>query len=193
MATVRHIGLFPFCPLENDDPVGANTHYPIGVELETAMRWYWRVKTWSVTGSITKTATETVTGQMTVQAVSEKELVCNGGIFDSLDNAGTTAALLFFLSIHKRDDLFYPELVVELVGATSSPILHTLEDGAGTSPVSGNFVTFDGIAVPCFRGNGATAASLTIAPYQYHAYDPGDGAGPIYDSTTGAQLRPFPN
>jgi hypothetical protein len=31
-----------------------------------------------------------------------------------------------------------------------------------------------------------------IKPDEYWPYDPGDGLGPIYDSATGAQLRPFP-
>jgi hypothetical protein len=31
-----------------------------------------------------------------------------------------------------------------------------------------------------------------LKPAEYWPYDPGDGLGPIYDSATGAQLRPFP-
>jgi hypothetical protein len=192
MASVRHLGLFPFCALENDDPVGANTHYPIGVNIETAMRWYWRVKTWSVNGSITKVTTSTITGDLSVQAGSEKVLVCEGGLFDQINDDGTSVAILFFTSVVKRDGLYYPELVAEFQGAAGGPILHTLEDGAGTSPVSGNFFTFDGIAVPSFLGNGGTAAFLNIEAQEYWPYDPGDGLGPIYNATTGEQLRQFP-
>ena len=32
----------------------------------------------------------------------------------------------------------------------------------------------------------------SISAEEYWPYDPGDGGGPIYDSATGAQLRPFP-
>ncbi len=32
----------------------------------------------------------------------------------------------------------------------------------------------------------------TLKATEYWPYDPEDGGGPIYDSTTGAQLRPFP-
>ena len=32
----------------------------------------------------------------------------------------------------------------------------------------------------------------SLEAIEYWPYDPGDGLGPIYDSTTGAQLRPFP-
>lgn len=36
-------------------------------------------------------------------------------------------------------------------------------------------------------------ASVEISAVEYWPYDPGDGGGPIYNSTTGAQLRGFPN
>jgi hypothetical protein len=36
------------------------------------------------------------------------------------------------------------------------------------------------------------SCACTLTATEYWPYDPGDGGGPIYDSTTGAQLRPFP-
>jgi hypothetical protein len=36
-------------------------------------------------------------------------------------------------------------------------------------------------------------SDLRIEPSEFWEYDPGDGLGPIYDKTTGAQLRPFPD
>lgn len=33
----------------------------------------------------------------------------------------------------------------------------------------------------------------TLTATAYWPYDPEDGGGPIYDSATGQQLRPFPN
>jgi hypothetical protein len=38
-----------------------------------------------------------------------------------------------------------------------------------------------------------TLSNVVVEPHEYWPYDPGDGGGPIYDSTTGAQLRPFPS
>jgi hypothetical protein len=32
----------------------------------------------------------------------------------------------------------------------------------------------------------------TLQATEYWPYDPGDGLGPVYDTTTGAQLRAFP-
>ena len=37
------------------------------------------------------------------------------------------------------------------------------------------------------------SGSITITATEYWPYDPNDGGGPIYDSTTGAQLRGFPS
>jgi hypothetical protein len=34
--------------------------------------------------------------------------------------------------------------------------------------------------------------SINITASEYWPYDPNDGLGPIYDSATGEQLRPFP-
>lgn len=41
-------------------------------------------------------------------------------------------------------------------------------------------------------GIARTITNLRVAPEEYFAYDPNDGMGPIYDTTTGEQLRPFP-
>lgn len=42
------------------------------------------------------------------------------------------------------------------------------------------------------RGGTNMDISVTLEATEYWPYDPGDGDGPIYDSATGAQLRPFP-
>jgi hypothetical protein len=36
------------------------------------------------------------------------------------------------------------------------------------------------------------SGTVEVKPLEYWPYDPGDGLGPIYDSETGEQLRPFP-
>ena len=41
-------------------------------------------------------------------------------------------------------------------------------------------------------GGGSLSVSASLVAEEYWPYDPGDGGGPIYDSATGAQLRPFP-
>lgn len=47
MARYTFPGIFPFCPWRYEDaPEGSLGRFPFGVSLDTAMRWYWRVKTW---------------------------------------------------------------------------------------------------------------------------------------------------
>jgi hypothetical protein len=45
-----------------------------------------------------------------------------------------------------------------------------------------------------YNSRGGTTLNVTadLEALEYWPYDPGDGGGPIYDSATGAQLRPFP-
>lgn len=40
---------------------------------------------------------------------------------------------------------------------------------------------------------GGASINLTMTAVEFFPYDPGDDGGPIYDSTTGAQLRAFPS
>lgn len=51
-------------------------------------------------------------------------------------------------------------------------------------------------SVPFYANNSLDSDNLSITASliaeEYWPYDPGDGGGPIYDSATGAQLRPFP-
>ena len=41
-------------------------------------------------------------------------------------------------------------------------------------------------------GNYVATGKWQFRAIEYWPYDPNDGLGPIYDSTTGEQLRPFP-
>jgi hypothetical protein len=45
-------GYFPFCLTEGTPPeTGRGTSYPISLPLEQYMSWWWKVKTWTLTGS----------------------------------------------------------------------------------------------------------------------------------------------
>lgn len=64
------------------------------------------------------------------------------------------------------------------------------------------FIARQGEYVPEYRGlpsdlrpeltESDSVGYFILKPSEYWPYDPGDGLGPIYDSATGAQLRPFP-
>jgi hypothetical protein len=55
MAKVLHAsdsGYFPFCLTEGTPPeTGRGTLYPISLSLTKYMSWWWKVKTWTLTGS----------------------------------------------------------------------------------------------------------------------------------------------
>jgi len=55
MAKVLHAsgsGYFPFCLTKGTPPeTGRGTFYPISLPLEQYMSWWWKVKTWTLTGS----------------------------------------------------------------------------------------------------------------------------------------------
>lgn len=52
---------------------------------------------------------------------------------------------------------------------------------------------FGTVSRPFYYGSDNATGTITIEATEYWPYDPGDGLGPIYDSATGEQLRPFPN
>ena len=59
----NYLGLFPFCLKEGTPPeTGIDTEYPIGIPLGLYMKWFWRVRTWEVTGSSTGSETWTYEG-----------------------------------------------------------------------------------------------------------------------------------
>ena len=60
---------------------------------------------------------------------------------------------------------------------------------SGYAPAS-----FEKVDYLTFRGTFSYGpAYYIIQPGEWWEYDPGDGYGPIYDSITGQQLRPFPS
>jgi hypothetical protein len=215
MATVRHLGLFPWCVYEpeiqgeNNETEGAFGYgpsrvYSMGWTLQEAMQVLWRVKSWSVEtseslypgilqpGFINGTTPylTSVTGPLT-----EKDLPCK------ILRRGF-GALTFFEALNPGpDEEPYEELV----------FLEMLEGNAAYQTVKRGdlyylpiFVTFDGGFATHYERTGGLSWSASpdinsvppsvynFAPLEYWPYDPEDGLGPIYDKDTGAQLRPFP-
>jgi hypothetical protein len=119
MATVRHLGLFPFCPRPvaaaavDGIAIGAgNTQFPLGVPKNTAALWYWRVKTWRLDATVTiapgfdsnypdgTTVTHAESfpnnanytfGEATDQPANEKNLVCARGTTAEMSGSGSPA------------------------------------------------------------------------------------------------------
>lgn len=62
-----------------------------------------------------------------------------------------------------------------------------------TFSINGNSYPFQiGVQFDESSGESYTLQNLILEPYEWWAYDPNDGGGPIYDTTTGQQLRPSP-
>lgn len=239
MATVRHLGLFPWCPLTVEAEAGKTS-----LPLRLALAAWWRVKSWrftiNYTGQVTEDGETFSHGELHASYIvergetviddpeffersgafvgTEKNLVCDkqGGAETTYTGFQSTPSGSF------RFDF------VNLPGDTPVQILQNNEDGLwilGASfemntVLSGGFLGNTVTAGPNFTEVGTFTFSMfdeeltspinlirfrpdlggatyfcdaKIEPHSFFAYDPGDGGGPIYDSTTGAQLRGFPN
>lgn len=200
MATVRHIGYYPksleLCYVQSIDDVSA--HLPFTSTLEELLSFYWRVKRWRIS-----TVGDGIEGDadpqpfsydysvVSVPAESEKHLVCGQNILGWTYDNGAPA--------NNDDSLWVYEQQTALVGnypffgVRASGVLSY--DGGADYEVVGS-VYFGSRSWPCYGIRIAeyyvNSADITISAEEYWPYDPGDGGGPIYSSTTGSQLRAFP-
>jgi hypothetical protein len=212
MATVRHLGLLPFCfsfSAANggygSTTLGTSSPYPIGLDLQTLLRWYWKVKRWTVSATLTGTGIRDTPistsfsdtffngNNNSPELTTEKQLVCQRSVVYPGDTESPFVLQMFNEGVQKVGELYYPSLFFGYVNGAGV---------IGTSPpepagsVSGGTIIMDGLTLPSWLyGQFApiTSGSITITASEYWPYDPGDGGGPIYNSTTGAQLRGFPS
>ena len=209
MASVLHLGLFPWCvPTVEVNP--AYSLYPGAVELATAIKWYWRVKKWrfigtATTGISTVSQDEIITNNASYefnefsveQPATEKGLVCDYGTL-AIYNDGQDDEFGFYLYSEISDprgirynEQIYPSVIafISVAGTRFSTASIPTAAAFGTATINDiafNLTTGDESVVPGY------SATITITPEEYWPYDPNDGLGPVYDSATGAQLRPFP-
>ena len=212
MATVRHLGLLPFCfsfSAANggygSGTLGTSSPYPIGLDVKTLLRWYWLVKRWTVSATLTGTGFRDTPistsfedtffngNNNSPELTTEKQLVCQRSVVYPGDTESPFVLQMFNEGVQKVGELYYPSLFFGYVNGAGV---------IGTSPpepagsVSGGTIIMDGLTLPSWLyGQFApiTSGSITITASEYWPYDPGDGGGPIYNSTTGAQLRGFPS
>lgn len=208
MATVRHLGLLPFCISQTNAAVGSLTNYPVGLDVVTLLKWYWKVKTWSVSATLTSDnfyagGTYTYSGTVTNNnilhgssaasaATSEKNLVCRRRtVFSETTEESAMFVFELFASAEKNGDLFYPYIDIGFdVGLAGYIGLFQAE---GVESVEGQFITIDGVPLPSYLNGDVVSGSVSVSASEYWPYDPGDAAGPIYNAATGEQLRAFPN
>ena len=217
-ATGKHLGLFPFC-IANEFPddlggLPVERIYPIGVELDRAVKWFWRVKKWKAVYTLNDFSKEVIfwnngvstfvvnTGGGlsyfdTLNPETEKDLICkigtrfaeyfefNSGFSFSLFSVVLHASQQPQPAVVRQGDLYYPRFGCEILHGID--YMSTIGIIVEDIPID---IDLDGITVPAFLTN-ADSGSLSISIHEYWPYDPEDGRGPIYDSATGAQLRDF--
>ena len=218
MATVRHLGLLPFCFSFSEEPeiiatFGNRTPYPVGLDVKTLLRWYWLVKRWTVSATVSglkfggDPATDSIEttffngNTLSPELTVESQLVCRRSVFFSNETESSLFFIELFSDVQKQENLDFPDLSLYFPFLSFS--FSGLGGGIGTAFVeggdyfSGGSIVMDGITSPSylFNASGSTVSdgAITITPSEYWPYDPGDGGGPIYDSATGEQLRGFPS
>ena len=189
--------------------------------LQYAVPMWWRVKEWTLDATADVLAnsdppsTETYSGTFVFSIAdyslrvgtaatfqTEKDLVVAGKAGTSFGNLGPAYDWLF--------DALLGDFALELtlkIGplfefrafAGDTPPVDTNGGGAQVGSITANFCGLS-FSAPIKRvlpfGDSLYVIEnleATLTATEYWPYDPGDGGGPIYDSTTGAQLREFPD
>ena len=214
MASVRHINLFPFCVEPTDNQ---NFTREMAVSRDLALSFWWRVKNWQVdsaeltvipeddppysysmpTGEMTMVTPPAIPDGINPPLESEKNLVCNFNRQFDVGGADPFNDVRISMRIRpgaaqsneliKMDvDVLANRYTEGLFYADGSPSV-TNQIGTGSIETEAGIVTFP------ISGSYNGSGSFQISAVEYWPYDPGDGGGPIYDSTTGAQLRGFPS
>lgn len=204
MATVRHLGLLPFCIGSGDPSQQDFPHlYNIGLTARQLVEWFWRIKSWRLDIDAFINESERFIRSDIVPVayldgnvepmdlINERDIVClNAGTAFSVEKCYPELLVQsgkcfgfglfvsgggFFPNLLRHDDLFYPAIAVnffEPINLSSAYDTNTGTISAQVDPDPG---------------------AMSITPHEWWPYDPNDGGGPIYDSTTGAQLRSFPS
>jgi hypothetical protein len=189
MATLRHLGLFPFCVIEKDpqETVFPNI-YSVGLNLETTLDLFWRIKKWRVEVGVVSGFSDIATVDARPSVTLESSLVCAGEIditqFNTAFDPGSGEdAWGFFLFSQTApeilppllfyDNIYYPAIISVFGADIGDAVTWDQNDKSLSLVASGsNF--------------------LKAQPEKWWPYDPGDGGGPIYDEDTGAQIRDMP-
>lgn len=204
MATVRHIGLFPFCVGEGDPSQQDFPYlYSIGLTTQRVIEWFWRIKSWRLDIDVLISETERFVRSDIVpvtylagnvepmEVTSERDLICfTSDTAFSVEKCYPELVVQggncfgfglfvsgggFFPNLLRQDDLFYPAIAVNFFEPSNLSATYDTNTGTISAQVD------------------PALGTMSITPHEWWAYDPGDGGGPIYDTATGRQLRAFAN
>jgi hypothetical protein len=253
MATVRHLGLFPFC-LPDKNPYTQPLEWvgkTFRADLRSATALFWRIKrikieasvhwrgwTFDQNANLVEDYNYTTDHQYFAKLFNkqkETDLICpdpsglqwldwraeNEGLGEGVgegDQWTLSGSEKLFEPLWKDEKTYYLGLPFYIVITNPSDQRNSAQIFFGYPPEDDPY--WEGITNVSTSdqevdfGNGikartivakaelpgppsiaiaSTITSWSIKAVEYWPYDPGDGGGPIYDSATGAQLRPFPD
>lgn len=201
MASLIHAsgsGYFPFCISEDAGLIGENTFYPIGLTLETAMRWYWKIQTWQLVweykedgitiysqsfsfASHAQYLQSSLSGQINIPT-DFRELVCSAETSVGASPPAEASPLDFCGMILFDDDngnsprlvraggLYYPRLYAGAL-IQGNPAPNTIGDELYTDPAT---ITIDGLSIPARILQAAPGTIVegvfTISPKSFWQY-----------------------
>ena len=176
------------------------------MSLPEAVAFFYKVKSWKLNVDFPGW---TVTSQSIAPFVyyeNEKRLACSVSPF-SINIAATKQEVQdngfgapFTYTRRISSDLTWSlgQQTPVLIDDSYAIKFYDIFDGVQTMEKT-DYLTFRATATPgSYYDNPPVPATdsagyFTISPSEYWPYDPNDGGGPIYDSVTGEQLRPFPS
>lgn len=212
MATVRHIGYYPqslgLCFVRSINDI--SKHLPFTASLTEVLGFYWKVKEWKISangaalvGDADPFYDEWNSTIISIPPTSEKRLVCGENILGWKNEDGSP--LLTPDSLWVTSPQYDLQRSIPFFGANFLP---SATYNAGELEGLGQYWEVVGSSTLNMKGTTKTwecygirnpdsfvytyYANIHIEAKTFWPYDPGDGRGPIYDSTTGAQLRAFP-
>jgi len=208
MATVRKIGLMPqtfgngcILPI-TDFSFEFHPSYFLEGTLDMVMALYWRVREFTVTASVIRSgAPREETFKLRVGDddgetdgfEKETDLICEQADWYIRASYGNTDFTTKLGPAYVDDDGNYFVSWGVDDGLETYRSNYRSDRDFGTN---GTWVLkFSGyeITKPLYKvESNSGPASVVMNAVEYWPYDPNDGGGPIYDSTTGQQLRPFP-
>jgi hypothetical protein len=205
MASVRHLGFFPWCVNEEI------SHFKGTDIAEYAVPMWWRVKRWSLETTYTIFAgfadppvSETYSSSniFNIPSVyqSETDLITAGSLPGTTIKIPSDFTFGFVLQGFLLDGALVlgPNFVFSADAQDMEGISTSGQYGQRGS-LSVSYCGLEFIAplkldAPDFETlYDLTNMDAILTATEYWPYNPGDGKGPIYDSATGEQLRGFPS
>lgn len=180
-------------------PTGTIGLHPFSVAalpLTEAIRWFWRVQTWSLATDFEANGTLLDNGVMAYASTREMDLLTVSRLDYAIGSGDATASLLMFqagtLYLQNATD-YHPWITItgSVSNGFDSAFSFTTDDSGG---FDGSLTaTIAGFAIPLYytiltTPGPITATVFALTPASYWPYAALDGS-PIYDSITGATLQ----